>query len=179
MLTGEEKFCSGCGQPLTASIEEKTPNKTEINQPTNPAPKKSNISKWIYIAIALVIAIFAYTSFTKSTPEKVAEEFVESVFSFDFQTAIDLIAHSADEDMAEEIQWMLEELRYDPESAQEELKEMKKEGYILKDVVIRDKSGTKDFTTLYVDMVMENGEKESGYIELVKESGKWKVIYVD
>lgn len=179
MLTGEEKFCSGCGQPLTEAIGVERKNDIGVIPAVDPTPNKSKINKWIYSAIAVVIAIFAYTSFTKSTPEKVAKEFVEALFSFDIETAVGHISYVADEDITYEFEQMLEEARYDPEGIKEELQEMKREGYILKDVVIRDKSQTKDFTTLFVDMVMQNGEHDSGYIELVKESGKWKIVYID
>lgn len=183
MLADQVKFCSGCGQPQTSINEEGgqdlVQNIPGINQPAGPASKKPNMNKWIYIGIAVVIAFFAYTFFIKSTPEKVAKEFVESVYSFDFENAMALMAFSADDNIVDEIKWVLEELRYDPESANEELKMMQEEGYIIKQLTVRDKTQTKNHARVSIDMVMENGEEDTGYIELVKEDGKWKVTYID
>lgn len=182
-VTEHVKFCPGCGQAQTPILEEKTQdtiqNDSEIVKQVDPTPKNSKINKWIYIGVAVVIAIFAYTSFTKSTPEKVTKEFIESVYSFDFETTLGHMSLFADEDLVEEFQWLLEEFRYDPESAKEELRELKKEGYVLKNVNIRDTTKTKDSASLFVDMILENGDQDSGYVELVKESGKWKIVYID
>lgn len=176
-VVGENTFCSDCGQPVTEMSNEVKSNVQQT--PPQPMSQKANHNKWIYIGIAAIIIIIAYFSFTKSTPEKVAEEFVESLFSLDLENAKDLLAASADEDIVDEIEWLLKELRYDPEGAKEELEEIKKEGYTLDKFIVRDETKTKDFATLSVDMSLKNGEEDTGYIELVKESGKWKIYYLE
>lgn len=176
-VTIEGKFCAGCGQSLTMVDMNKQASFRESAVPPITTRKKGN--KWIYIIIAAIIVIIAYIFFIKSTPEKVAEEFVVSLFEFDFEKSLDLIAFSADEDVKEEFEWLLEETRYDPKGAREELREMREEGYTLEKFIVRDKRQTKYSATLTVDMILKNGDKDSGYIELIKESGKWKIYDID
>lgn len=191
MLNNSGEFCTSCGESLMMTNESKTQtsvpnnvqsevqNSPEINGTGRSILDKINKNKWIYIAIAVVIAIFAYTNLTKSTPEKVSQEFVEAMFTFEAEKAQSLLSYSADEDLVDEIEWLLENMREYPNDAKDELKEMKKEGFTLKELVIRDESIMKDHATLSVDMVLENGERNPGHIELVKESNKWKIVYVE
>lgn len=173
----EGKFCAGCGQSLTKVETEHQPS--NLAGTVQSPPVKRSQKKWMYIGIAAIIAIVVYFFFIKSTPEKVAEEFAESLFAMDVETSLNLIASSAETDIKDEFEWMLGQIESDPEGYKDELKNLKKEGYTLDKFIVRDKVQTKGFVTLTVDMTLKNGEQETGYIELVKESGKWKIYDID
>lgn len=177
-LTIKGKFCPKCGHSLTSTTNQEgiTGNQESPQQQVSAKRKKN---QWIYIIVALLIAIFAYQFFLKSTPEKVANKFVDAVLTFEFEKAKELVAFSADEYFKDDLNLMIKGLRDDPRAAREKLNELKQEGYVLDKFIVQEKDESKGFVSLTVEMIMKNGDEDTGYIDLIKESGKWKIYDVD
>lgn len=134
---------------------------------------------YLYIGIAVAIAIIAYLFVGKNSPEKVAEDFVYKFASFELEDAKKLLTSDGDAWIHDEIDWMIDEMKEYPREAKEQIKQAKEEGFIVKDFKVTDKNKSKRSASITADVTMKNGDEDTVYIELEKESGKWKIIDVD
>lgn len=175
-IAGDSSFCPNCGKSVNQAAQQATPEITETNDSRTQAAKSKN-KIWLYGALAVAAAIFIFVTFVNPGPEKVAEEFVILVGSFEFEKAQKLT--SKHDYMYNEIEYVLEELRSNQVNFKDQLEYAKEEGLVIESLVINDNDQTKDTATIRGVARHKNGDYNDVYMELVKESGKWKVSYMD
>ncbi len=134
---------------------------------------------WVYIGIAAAVAIFAYILLGKNSPEKVAEDFVHHFSAFELEDARKLLSKDGDSWIHDEIDWMIDEMKEYPEEYKRQISDAKKEGFVIKNVKITDKDVSKNNASITAEVTMENGDRDTVYVDLIKESGKWKVEDAD
>lgn len=178
------KFCTNCGNAVGQASEQATPVNMQASTP-NQQPQqqqstpKPNNKMWVYIGIAAAVAIFAYVLLGKNSPEKVAEDFVHHFSAFELEDARKLLSKDGDSWIHDEIDWMIDEMKEYPEEYKRQISDAKKEGFVIKNVKITDKDVSKNNASITAEVTMENGDRDTVYVDLIKESGKWKVEDAD
>jgi len=168
----DSKFCTSCGHPVSASLAEQREHVQPSVQSTGSQEQQTNNNKWFLVGGAIIIGIIAlFMINSKDSPEKVAENFVQYMATFKLEKAKSLLARDANEYLREEIDWMIEALKDDPDWT----KEQESYGFKLKNFKVTDVDEGYTYTYVYGTITFVNGETEDIDIDLVKENGKWKV----
>lgn len=164
----DSKFCVYCGQQTAPSVTqtEETPQSPDAHI------KRKN---WFFVGGIVAVIIVVFFIFSKDSPEKVAENFVDHVASYEIKKAHNMLARDADEYLRDELEWMLDEIKDDPSFIDEGMEYAKEAGYAVTDFSIHDTDVSDDFASIEGKVTYSDDDTETIYIELVKEDGKWKV----
>lgn len=169
-------FCSNCGAPL----QQVSQLSGHISATSEAQPIRKNY-KWLGIVLITAIIIFTVFSMQKDNPEKVANTFLEHMVKFDINEAYDMIGFTADTYFRQDFNMAKEFITNNSTQAfYDDLEQFKKDGYVFETFQVTEtKTFEKDNIRLYGELKLENNRNVKGFVELVKEKGKWMIADSD